>query len=92
MVGEATKTIQKLGKNSLVEAEPEVGSLARADQSINYLSSLNMLFDTATLYPKEDVSSSSSSLSLLLHRFCVTHPIAVITRRAITPEDNFQLM
>jgi hypothetical protein len=53
---------------------------------IKYLSSLNMLFDTATLYPKEEVSSSSS-LFLLLHRFCIPHPIAVITRRGITPED-----
>ena len=52
-------------------AEAEVGALANAVQNMNYLSSLNMLFDTATLYPKEDVSSSSSSLSLFLHRFCI---------------------
>jgi hypothetical protein len=67
----------------------EVAAVAKADKNMNYLSSLNMLLDTATLYPKEDVSSSSSSLSLLLHRFCIPHPIAVITSRAITPKHNF---
>ena len=45
-----------------------------------------MLLDTATLYPKEEVSSSSS-LFLLLHRFCIPHPMAVITSKAIIPNN-----
>ena len=55
---------------------------------ICYLSSLNMLLDTATLYPNEEVSSSSS-LFLLLHKFCIPQPMAVITSKAIIP-DNIQ--